>query len=285
MKAGVAGLRAVYCVEATRLTEEPRLVQRPRALLRFTLWRELAASVVKSESMRRFSNSLLNALPRETVERLHLEPVVFKVGHEIEYPGKAITHLYFVEAGMASLTTTFTDGSQVEVGMFGYESVIGVSGLMGSKQSLNRVYTQIAGNGYRVKLLHALQEFRRGDFFQDLTLRYVQAQLLQTMQSAGCNAKHEVEQRLARWLLLCADRAGSDSFYLSQEFLSDMLGTTRTTVTTASGVLKSAGLIDYSRANLRVLDRKGLESVSCECYCVIKDHLDSYTAFDSNIVA
>ena len=235
--------------------------------------------------MRRFANSLLNALPYKTVERLQLKPVVFNVGHEIEFPGKAITHVYFVEAGMASLTTTFIDGSQVEAGMFGYESVIGVSGLMGSKQSLNRVYTQIAGNGYRVKLVHALQEFRRGDFFQDLTLRYVQAQLLQAMQSAGCNAKHGLDQRLARWLLLCADRAGSDTFHLSQEFLSDMLGAARTTVVLAAGALKSAGLIDYSRANITVLDRKGLEGVSCECYSVIKEYLDNYIAFDSNIVA
>lgn len=235
--------------------------------------------------VRRFANSLLNALPPDTVERLHLDPVTFEIGHEIEFPGKELRHLYFVEHGMASMTTTFLDGSQVEVGMFGYESVIGISALMGSRQSLNRVYTQIAGRGYRCSLANAQREFRRGEAFQQLALRYVQAQLLQTMQSAGCNAKHEVDQRLARWLLLCADRADSNIFDLSQEFLADMLGSSRSTVTTAAGIFKAAGLINYSRGHMQILDRPGLEVKACECYHVIKEHLDSYTAFDSRIVA
>ncbi len=171
-----------------------------------------------------FKNTLLKALDGEIIERLRLQPVKFELKHEIEYPGNPIDHLYFIEEGMASMTTTFKDGSQVEVGMFGYESVIGVSALMGARKSLNRVYTQIAGYGYSCQVEDARREFRLGGHFQFLALRYVQAQLVQAMQSAGCNAKHNFEQRLARWLLLCADRANIDTFKISHEFLADMLG-------------------------------------------------------------
>lgn len=232
-----------------------------------------------------FRNTILNALSPDAISRLRLMPITFALSQEIEFPGKPIHYLHFVEEGMASLTTTFLDGSQVEVGMFGYESVIGVSALMGSKRSLNRVYTQIAGDGYRCSVANALAEFRRGELFQTLTLSYVQAQLLQAMQSAGCNAKHDAEQRLARWLLLCADRAFSDAFLISQEFLATMLGTRRTTVTMAAMALKKAGFISYSRGRLRILDRAGLESRACECYSIIKEHLDNYAQFDSGIVS
>jgi CRP-like cAMP-binding protein len=189
--------------------------------------------------------------------------------------------VFFVEEGMASMTTTFQDGSQVEVGMFGYESVIGVSALMGSKRSLNRIYTQIAGHGYASPVEAARQEFRRGGAFHNLALRYVQAQLLQATQSAGCNAKHNVEQRLARWLLLCGDRAHNDSYAMSQDFLANMLGSTRPTLSLAAGRLREEGLIEYSRGVIRILDLKGLEKAACECYRIIKKHLDNYAEFDS----
>ena len=221
----------------------------------------------------------------EILNRLHLRPVNFEVGHEIEFPGKPIGHLFFVEEGMASQTVTLLDGSQVEVGMFGYESVIGVSALMGTKQSLNRVYTQIAGRGYSCPVEMARKEFELCGAFQKLALRYVQAQLVQVMQSAACNAKHQIEQRLARWLLLCADRAHSETFTLSQEYLAEMLGTTRPSVSTAATALKEEKLIDYNRGAIRILDAGRLEHRSCECYHVIKDHLDNYTQFDSGVVA
>jgi CRP-like cAMP-binding protein len=184
---------------------------------------------------------------------------------------------------MASMTTTFRDGSQVEVGMFGYESVIGVSALMGTKKSLNRVYMQIAGHGYTSNVEDARREFRLSGAFQFLALRYVQAQLVQAMQSAGCNAKHTFEQRLARWLLICADRANIDTFKISQEFLADMLGGRRPTVSTAAGILKGKGLIQYTRGEIRILDIPGLTRTSCECYQIIKDYLDNYTKFDTAI--
>jgi CRP-like cAMP-binding protein len=228
-----------------------------------------------------FKNTLLKALDGDIIARLGLQPVIFELKHEIENPGDSIDNLYFLEEGMASMTTTFKDGSQVEVGMFGYESVIGVSVLMGTKESLNRVYTQIAGHGYSCHVEDAKKEFRLGGYFQFLALRYVQAQLIQAMQSAGCNAKHNFEQRLARWLLLCADRAHIDTFKISHEFLADMLGVRRPTVSTTAGILKRKGLIDYTRGEIRILDVPGLTEASCECYLTITEYLDNYTKFDT----
>jgi CRP-like cAMP-binding protein len=231
----------------------------------------------------RFKNALLTALGPEVIARLYLCPVTFELGHEIEFPGNAIEHLFFVEEGMASMTTTFETGCQVEVGMFGYESVIGVSALMGTKCSLNRVYTQIPGWGYSSHVEAARTEFQLGGLFQKLALGYVQAQLVQSIQLAGCNATHNFEQRLARWLLICADRAQCDTFKMSHEFLSEMLGSTRSTMSITAAQLKSEQLIDYTRGVIHIIDAKGLEKKACECYGVIKHHLDNYTQFDSGI--
>jgi len=228
-----------------------------------------------------YRNTLLKSFDDELIRRLQLKRVTFKVGREIEFPGKRVNHLFFLEEGMASMTVTFGDGSQVEVGMFGYESVAGISALMGTRQSLNRVYTQIAGWGYSCRLEQAQAEFDRCGIFQRLSLRYVQAQLVQAMQSAGCNAKHNFEQRLARWLLICSDRVHKEQFKMSQEFLADMLGGARPTVTMAAGNLKREKLIEYTRGMIQIVDRAGLELRSCECYRVIKHHLADYEAFDT----
>ncbi len=165
-----------------------------------------------------FRNTILSRLDLGALQRLSLVPVQFELGHEIEYPGNPINHLFFVEEGMASMTTNFEDGAQVEVSMFGYESIIGVSALMGSRQSLNRVYTQVEGRGFLSPVAAARVEFKRGELFQELALRYVHAHLVQTAQSAGCNAEHHLEQRLARWLLITADRATRTPFSCPRSF-------------------------------------------------------------------
>jgi CRP-like cAMP-binding protein len=183
------------------------------------------------------------------------------------------------------MTTTFEDGSQVEVGTFGYESVVGASGLMGTRESLNRIYTQIPGRGYSCTLEAAKREFRLAGKFQFLVLRYVQAQLIQAAQSIGCNAKHTFEPRLARWLLICADRAHSETFRMSHDLLADMLGGTRATVSLAAGSLKKKGLIEYSRGVIHILDFDGLERSACECYLTVKNHLADASEFDTQITA
>jgi CRP-like cAMP-binding protein len=231
----------------------------------------------------RFRNTLLTAMQPGVIARLRLSPIQFELKYEMEYPHRPIKNLYFLESGMASMTATFKDGSQVEVSTFGFESVVGISALMGSKKSINRVYTQIAGHGYACTVESAREEFNRGGQFQSLALRYVQSQLVQALQSIGCNAKHTFEPRLARWLLICADRSHSATFKMSHELLADMLGGTRATVTIAAGALKAKGLINYTRGVITILDPQGLEQNACECYMVIKSHLKNLAEFDTPI--
>jgi CRP-like cAMP-binding protein len=232
-----------------------------------------------------YKNLLLRNLGAETLERLRLRPVTFELQHEIEYPGNQIKSVFFVEEGMAAMTAAFEDGSQVEVGMFGHESVIGASVFIGTRRSYKRVYTQIAGSGYSSPVEAALKEFYRGGIFQERVLRYIYSQLVQAAQSAACNAKHNVEQRLARWLLLCADRICSYTYTMSQDSLADMLGSTRPTISIAAGILKEKKLIAYSRGVIRILDVQGLEKMACECYRIVKNHLHEFTESQSGVSA
>jgi CRP-like cAMP-binding protein len=230
-----------------------------------------------------FQNSILKAMQPDVIRRLDLQPVDLPVNREIEFPGNCIEHLFFIEEGIASMTATFEDGFQVEVALAGSESVLGVSSLMGTRRSLNRVYMQIGGFGFSSNTPAATREFNRGEVFHDLTLRYIQAQFIQSAQTAGCNARHTVEQRLARWLLLCADRNKNRILPLSQEYIADMLGTARTTVTVIAGEFQRRNLIEYSRGKIRLIDRPGLEALSCECYRVVRSHLEDYEEFSANL--
>ena len=230
-----------------------------------------------------FRNGLLHRFSAEIIGRLDLQAVDLPTNCEIEFPGNPIEHLFFLEDGCASMTTTFKDGAQAEVALAGTEAVLGASALMGTRRSLNRVYMQIAGRGYKMKTAVAALEFKRGGAFQDLTLRYLQAQFIQSAQTAGCNAHHSVEQRLARWLLLCADRNEGRVIPLSQEFMADMIGARRTTVTIVAGHLQDKKLIQYARGKIHLLDIKGLEAVACECYGVVRDHLANLTEYDGGL--
>lgn len=227
-----------------------------------------------------YRNLLLQHLEPATIERLQLRPVDLKVRQDVEVPGRAIRNIVFVEEGLGSMTTVFKDGFEVEVGMFGYESAVGISALMGTKHSLNRVFMQLAGHGFASSLHVAKEEFERHGDFHELALRYVQAQLTQATQSAACNVHHNHEQRLARWILICSDRAQQDVMKLSQEFLADMLGSARPTVTVTARNLKTMGLITYTRGVIHILDRAELERQACECYRVVKSHLDNFAEFD-----
>ena len=229
----------------------------------------------------RFTNRILQSLPADAVARLHLRPVALPAGREIEFPGNPIENLFFLESGVAVITTTFQDGSQVEVGLFGYESVMGLCGFMGTKLSLNRAYMLLEGRGFAAPLAAARAEFLRCGDFHNLALRTVQAHLSQVAQSAGCNAKHDVEQRLARWLLLCLDRSGSRTLTMSQESLATMLGVRRMSASVSVGRFKELGLIDHHRGEVQILDPRGLEARACECYRAVKQHLDNATEFDT----
>lgn len=231
-----------------------------------------------------FTNTLLKRLPASTVARLNIRRVELPRGRDLAVIGERIQHLYFLERGIGSMTTCFENGAQVEVSMFGYESVVGVSALMGAKQSLNRVFMQLAGFGYACTVPAALSEFENNGHFRGLMLRFVQAQLTLAMQNAACNSSHTYEQRLARWLLICSERAAQDTLELPQEFVAEMLGSTRSTVSIAAAHLKAKGLIDYSRGHLRLIDKRGLEVESCECYRVVRNHLESFEEFDTGFV-
>jgi CRP-like cAMP-binding protein len=226
-----------------------------------------------------FKNGLLLKLPPDVIARLELQPVNLPVDREIEFPGNRIDHLFFIEEGMASMTATFEDGFQVEIALAGSESVLGTSSMMGTRRSLNRVEMQVGGYGFSSRTAIATREFERGEAFHDLTLRYVQAQFIQSAQTAGCNARHTVEQRLARWLLLCADRNGGRVLPLSQQHMADMLGAARTTVTAVAGHFQERNLIHYSRGKIHLLDLAGLELLACECYRVVRDHLADYAEY------
>ena len=233
----------------------------------------------------RFTNRILRSLPPESVERLRVQPVSLPIGREIEFPGNAIDNLFFLEAGVALMTTTFDDGSQVEVGLFGFESVLGISALMGTRRSLNRVYMLLDGHGFVAPMAAARAEFRRCDDFHGLALRSVGAQLAQVAQTAGCNAKHDVEQRLARWILLCVDCAGGRSLALSQESIATMLGVRRMSAGVALRRFKDLALIDHHRGEIHVLNPRGLQEKACECYKTVKQHLDNAVEFDAGFRA
>jgi CRP-like cAMP-binding protein len=228
-----------------------------------------------------YRNRLLAILPHAAITRLELHHADLPLGREIECPGRHIEHLIFLEDGIASMTVTFLDGAQAEVALAGTEAVLGASSLMGTKRSLNRVYMQIGGYGFTTRTALATIEFKRGEHFHDLTLRYLQAQFIQCAQTAGCNAHHSIEQRLARWLLLCADRHGDRMLPLSHEYIGDMLGVTRSSVTLVAHSFQERHLIQYTRGKIHLLDLPGLEKIACECYRVVRDHLTNFGEYDA----
>ena len=231
--------------------------------------------------MVRYRNTVLRHLSAESVARLQLTHMELPLRKPLERSERDIGHIFFIESGVGSMTSTFQDGSEVEVGLFGNESVIGVSAFMGVRRSLNRIYMQIQGSGFASKIDIAQAEFDRAGEFQRLALRYVQMQLTQSTQTAACNVKHELRQRLARWLLLSSDRAGTIELALSQEFIAMMLGVRRTSVSVEMGRLKRSGVIGYERGHIRLLAVPVLEKQACECYRVLKEHLNNYVEFDT----
>ena len=231
-----------------------------------------------------FKNTVLRLLSPASVDRLQLQPVALDANYVLEAPGQTIHDIYFIESGVGSMTTLFANGHRVEVGLFGFESVVGVSAFMGTKRPLNDIFMQIGGHGYKSSVKVAEKEYRRYERFHELCLRYVQAQLMQATQTGACNATHDIEQRMARWLLLCRERTESDTIHLTHEFLSLMLGTRRTSVTLTARVLHDMELIEYSRGKITLLDRPGLEKVACECFKVVRDHLSNYHEVETGFV-
>ena len=220
-------------------------------------------------------NRLLALLPAEDFERLrpHLFPVVLVAGEAIYDSGRPADWIYFPTTAVVSFVHTTDSGATTEVGLVGNEGVLGLSLLLGAKSLPDGAIVQIGGEALRAKGKIVADEFWRGNVFQRLLLRYLQALMTQISQTAVCNQMHTVEQRLCRWLLLCLDRIHSDKLSMTQEFLAGMLGDRRESVTLAAGNLQTLGLIQYSRGRVLVRDRAGLEARACECYRVVRDEI------------
>ena len=217
-------------------------------------------------------NSLLAALPRQDYQRLlsRLEPITLTFGEVLYEPGQPIRHVYFPVNCLVSLLTTVEGHGALEVGLVGYEGMIGVPLALGINDSSVCALVQGTGTGMRMNSASFRSELRHSRPLQRELHRYTHGLMAQITQTAACNRFHAVEARLARWLLMTRDRLGTDHFRLTQELLGNMLGVLRVAVTNAAGALQQRKLIRYSRGEISILDGDGLEAASCQCYQIVR---------------
>lgn len=219
-------------------------------------------------------NRLLGALPAGDYARIqkHLQMNTVVIGRTLQRPGSPVTDVYFPNGGVFSVTNEMRNGTLVEVATVGREGMLGVGVFLGDRSGAGRTFMQVPdGPQPSMTVGRFLTEVAAGPFREVIAL-YAQANLLQIMQCAACNALHDVKQRCCRWLLQTQDRVGSAEFLLKQEFLAIMLGVHRPTVTLVMGELQDSGLITSRYGHIRVLKRRMLQSASCECYGVIRAH-------------
>jgi CRP-like cAMP-binding protein len=224
-------------------------------------------------------NQLLQALEPTVRAPLlgRMTLVVHKLKDVLYEPDQLIDAVYFPVDGVISLVTPLADGAIVEVATVGNEGIVGVPLVRGGSFTV-RAISQVPGKSLRIDADAYLNAVERPGPFNAIVSDYTQALFGQISQAAACNRLHSNEERLARWLLMSHDRVGVDDFVITHEFLGQMLGSRRATVTLSAGVLQAAGLIRYHRGRVVIVDRLGLEEVSCECYQVIKDKLDGVLA-------
>lgn len=221
-----------------------------------------------AQSPNRFLASLSAA--DEAALRPHLKTIELSQGDVLFEIGSAIRQVYFPHSGIVSLVVDLASGEIIESAMIGRESLVGASSGLNGQTSVCKAIVQIAGMGSvvdseRVRALAETSPTCRAALF-----RHEQMVLVQAQQSAACNATHTVEARLARWLLRCRDLQGSDDLLLTQEFISEMMGVRRTSVSVVANTLQQAGLIRYRRGHIRILDLAGLQETACECYQSVK---------------
>jgi CRP-like cAMP-binding protein len=224
-------------------------------------------------------NWLLAGLPKEEYARLlpYLEAVAIDTGQVLYQPHEPIQHLYFPDNGcVVSLTTAMVDGSTVEVGAVGSEGLVGLSIFWGVQTSPYGAVVQIPGGALRLNADVLKRMLSELGSLHGILLRYTHAIVVQIAQTAACNCRHSTEERFARWLLVCHDRARSDDFPLTHEFIAEMLGVRRAGITESAVGFQKKGLIRYKRGHITIRDRSGLEKASCECYGVVRQELESY---------
>ena len=221
-------------------------------------------------------NRLLAALPAADYACLvaHLNPVSLERGKILQESGEAVGQVYFLYGGMLSLLTVLPDGETVETMTVGREGALGLMTGLGSHIAWQRAIVQLPGHAGQIAAPRWSELVQECTALRDLALRYNDLQLAYVQQSVACKALHEVESRLCRWLLEARDRVGSNTLALTQEFLADVLGVRRTTVTVVARVLQSAGLVHYRRGVIHIRDVAGLESAACECYHAVRSIAD-----------
>jgi CRP-like cAMP-binding protein len=221
-------------------------------------------------------NHLLSNLPRQQLKALadDLKPVRLELRQPVHEPDRAITRVCFPVSGIVSVVNEPNPGEVVEIATVGREGMVGVPVILGVDKMPSRAFVQVPGEGFEMRAKTFRRLMDRNARFRALMMRYVLAFVTQVAQSTSCNRLHEVQERCARWLLQTHDRVDGDSFLLTHEFLGQMLGVHRPTVSVAAGMLQKAGLIRYTRGVVTVLDRKGLERASCNCYGFITREYD-----------
>ena len=229
-------------------------------------------------------NLILSQLPAGEYAALakHLVPVELPLEKRLSEPNQPIEFIYFLNSGLVSTDAVTMKGEQVEVGVIGREGFAGLPALLDQPQMSHTVMMQGVGEGTRIRASLVRTEFLKGGMLQKLVHAFAYLQLAQITQSVLCNRMHEVEARLARWLLTSADRMESEELHLTQEFLAQMLGVQRSTVTVAAGELQRKGMIGYSRGKIHILDRAGLMGTACECYGIVNASYDRVLKRDGN---
>jgi len=202
-------------------------------------------------------------LDRSTPVELPLRAVLYEAERTPNFA-------YFITSGIASVVNAMADGESAEVGVIGFEGIVGSTQLLGPAPDQTTCFMQLAGSGLRVPLPDLREAFHSSEKTRERILEFVQHQALSVSQIAACNRLHSAEERLARWLLMVLDRMDSDTLDLTQEFLAQMLGAQRTTVTMVAGALQRSGLIEYRRGHVRIVNRENLEDAACACYQVTK---------------
>jgi CRP-like cAMP-binding protein len=213
-------------------------------------------------------NRILAALPSDQYLRLRasLTPAELVRGLILYETGSSVKHVYFPVNALISLVIPVEGGSTVEVGLIGNDGMSGISAVLGDVTSTNRALVQIPGWAWRAPRAVIKEEFSREEALYDLLLRYMLSYMNQVERTTACNATHSVEERLARWLLVCMELVGSNKLRLTEEFIADMLGMGLANVMVVARALQSERLIEYDRDNIHILDQQGLEEYSCECY-------------------
>jgi CRP-like cAMP-binding protein len=223
-------------------------------------------------------NEILLSLPREECDIVFPKLEFMRMNHlqVLHEVGDTIRSAYFCNEGMISTLNVFPDGKSVEVGLIGKEGFVGLPLIVGFSSSSIRANVQIGGSAFRINADALLESLHRCPALSLRLHQFSQILGMQVSQIAACNRLHDVEERLARWLLMCADRAGRNCLPLTQELLGQMLGTRRASVTIAAGILQEAGFIDYRRGEIEIINRPKLEETSCDCYVAINRQVEKW---------